>query len=237
MAKTLAVMSGKGGVGKTTTAINLAYHIEQLGDDAIIVDANLYSPNLALHLGKEHYPVTLHDVMGDEHHITNAIYQHTSGIKIIPGEPSVANLDVIDLDHFHHHLTDLHLHADYLILDGTAELSDNAEALVDHSDEVLLVTTPERATVSNTRRLEQFIEQKGGVINGVALNKYQRFSFSTLAERTVDANLNTPVVETIPRHRKFKRALHKREPFSARYPWRSPTRSFKRLASHITNKA
>jgi septum site-determining protein MinD len=236
MAKIISVLSGKGGVGKTTTAINIAYHIEQLDEDAIVVDGNLYSPNLALHLGSDHYPITIHDVLADEHRITNAVYQHTSGVKVVPGEPTASNLDHVEPHDFHQHITDLHLHADYIIIDGTAELSDNADALVEHSDEILLITTPDRATVTNTRRVERFVQDKNGVLNGVVLNKYRWFSFSDLAKTSIQKHLDAPIVQTIPHHRKFRQALHQREPFSHRYPWRKPTRSFKEIASHITNR-
>lgn len=236
MAKIISVLSGKGGVGKTTTAINIAYHVEKLGDDAIIVDGNLYSPNLALHLGNEHYPITLHDVIAGDHAVTNAVYQHTSGVKVVPGEPSTASPKAADPHRFQQTITDLHLHADYIIVDGTAELSDNADALIDHSDEVLLVTTPERATVSNTRRVERYIQDQNGVLNGTVLNKYKWLTLSGLSKQSVDNRLQSPIIQTIPHHRKFKRALHKREPFSHRYPWRRPTKAFKDLASHITNK-
>jgi len=59
MAKIYAILSGKGGVGKTTTAINLGTTLNHLGESVIIVDANLTTPNIGIHLGAPIVPVTL----------------------------------------------------------------------------------------------------------------------------------------------------------------------------------
>ena len=53
MAKVYVITSGKGGVGKTTSAVNLGAAMNLLGEDIIIVDANLTTPNIGLHLGTQ----------------------------------------------------------------------------------------------------------------------------------------------------------------------------------------
>ena len=51
MTKFIAVVSGKGGVGKTTATINIGQAINLLGKQSILVDANLYTPHLGINLG------------------------------------------------------------------------------------------------------------------------------------------------------------------------------------------
>ena len=89
MAKIYAIISGKGGVGKTTTAINLGTSLNKLGEDVIIVDANLTTPNVGIHLGAPIVPTTLNQVLNNKAKIEDAIYEHESGTKIMPASLSL----------------------------------------------------------------------------------------------------------------------------------------------------
>ena len=51
MTKFIAIISGKGGAGKTTTTLNLGHAISELGKKVVLLDANLTTPNLAIQLG------------------------------------------------------------------------------------------------------------------------------------------------------------------------------------------
>jgi len=58
MTKFIAVISGKGGVGKTTVAINLALALISVGRRTVVIDADLHTPNVGLHLGAHFAPKT-----------------------------------------------------------------------------------------------------------------------------------------------------------------------------------
>ena len=63
MATIYSIVSGKGGVGKTTSCINLGAALNKTGEEVIIVDANLTTPNIGLHLGAPIVPITLNHVL------------------------------------------------------------------------------------------------------------------------------------------------------------------------------
>src|SRR3990167_6287456 len=92
MAKLLTIISGKGGVGKTTTAINLGAALNSFGKEVIVLDANLTTPNVGLHLGAPIVPVNLNHVLNGKANIADAIYEHESGMKIVPSSLSVREL-------------------------------------------------------------------------------------------------------------------------------------------------
>src|SRR3989344_4670562 len=96
MTRIIGVVSGKGGVGKTTMVANLGTALAKMGKNVIILDANLTTPSLGLHLGVPLYPVTLHDVLKGRANIKDAIYMHESGVKIIPAGISLRDMRGVD---------------------------------------------------------------------------------------------------------------------------------------------
>ena len=69
MSKLITITSGKGGVGKTTTAINLGAALNAFGKDVVVLDANLTTPNVGLHLGAPLVPVSLNHVLSGKANI------------------------------------------------------------------------------------------------------------------------------------------------------------------------
>src|SRR3989344_74108 len=92
MAKIYGIISAKGGVGKTTSAINLAAALNKLGEDVMIVDANFSTPNVGLHLGAPVVPVTLNHVLDGKANARNAVYEH-NGLKVLLSSLAMQNID------------------------------------------------------------------------------------------------------------------------------------------------
>ena len=92
MTRYITCISGKGGVGKTSSSINLGAAFTYFGKDTTIVDANLTTPNVGVHLGVPIVPINLNHVLQGKNHISEAVYLHPAGIKIVPAGISVDEL-------------------------------------------------------------------------------------------------------------------------------------------------
>src|SRR5205085_2614750 len=108
------------------------------GKEVIIVDANLTTPNVGLHLGAPIVPVNLNHVMLGKAKVSDAIYEHESGTKIIPSSLSVKELRRLN----HKKLKDiarrLRSMADYVILDCAAGLGEEAISAIESADELII---------------------------------------------------------------------------------------------------
>src|SRR3989338_9181142 len=139
MAKLITITSGKGGVGKTTTAINLGAALNAFGKDVIILDANLTTPNIGLHLGAPIVPISLNHVLLGKAKIIDAIYEHESGTKIVPSSLSIRELRRLE----HGKLKDvgrrLRRMADFILYDSAAGLGEEALAAIESADELIIV--------------------------------------------------------------------------------------------------
>ena len=91
MTRILSVVSGKGGVGKTTLVSNISASLVKAGKNVLVIDGNVTGSNLHIHLGIEATDnmITLNDVLEDKAFITQAIYRHPLGFSIIPASLSL----------------------------------------------------------------------------------------------------------------------------------------------------
>src|SRR3989338_316410 len=137
MAKLITITSGKGGVGKTTTAINLAAALNSFGKEVIVLDANLTTPNIGLHLGAPIVPISLNHVLLGKAKISDALYEHESGMKIIPSSLSVRELRRLNHGKLKEVGKRLRKMADYIIYDSAAGLGEEALAAMESSDELI----------------------------------------------------------------------------------------------------
>ena len=159
MTRIVVCASGKGGVGKTTLVANLGLALAKLGKDVTVVDANLTTPNLGLHLGVPLYPTTLHDVVKGRAHIRDAIYEHESGLKIIPAGISIKDLKGADPKEIPNAFLGLLGTSDIVLVDASAGLGREALSALEAADELLLITNPDISSVTDALKTAKLAEQ------------------------------------------------------------------------------
>jgi len=225
-----SVSSSKGGSGKSTTSINLGVALNNLGRDVCVVDANLSTPYLSMYLGAPSVPVTLHHVLKGEAKIRDAIYQHESGTKVIPGSLSMRDVGSCHLEDLQKYLGKIP--SDVVILDGAPGLDAEALAAIKMSDEVMVVTTPELPSVASSLKTIRVAQHFQKPITGVVLTRAGHDL--DLKIRNIQTILEHPIIGVIPEDLHVKRALVKREPVVHLYPNSPSGKAYQRLAAYLT---
>ena len=161
--RTIAIASGKGGVGKSNLAANLAVALGASGARVLLLDADLAQANLDLLLGL-HPRYDLSHVLAGEKTIEDVVVEGPQGVRLIPAASGVAEL--ADLDDYRREvllrgLGNLDADVDLILIDTASGASRVATAFCLVADEVLVVTTPEMPAFSDAYGLVKLLQQRG----------------------------------------------------------------------------
>ena len=232
MGKLIVVSSGKGGAGKTTTSVNLAYALTQQGKDVILVDGNLTTPNVGLHLGFTKFPVTMNDVLRGEALLDDAIYIHPLGFKLVPGSLSVRNYSEINSRKLRQLLDDLKNLADYVVVDSAAGLGNESLSVLKNADEILLVTNPELPSVTDAYKIVTLARELGIPVKGVVVNRVRRGN-EDLGFRAIESLLETPITSVIDDDKHMRRAVYHKKPLTHLKPNSPSSKKYHDLADRV----
>lgn len=234
MARIIAVSGGKGGVGKTTTVANLGIALRKMGKDVTVVDTNLTTPSLSLHLGIPLYPVTLHDVLRGDAYVTEAMYIHQSGLRIVPASLSLEDLEGTDTRKLGKVLNNVTADTDVVLLDCAAGLGNETVASLKAADDLLIVTNPDLPSVTDALKTKKLAQELGVNVLGVVLNRVGKKRRAQLEEREIKEMLELPILARVPEDTSVQEAIHKKVPVVHHRPAAPASREFVRLASTLT---
>jgi septum site-determining protein MinD len=203
MAKIYAVISGKGGVGKTTTTINLGTALNHFGHDVVIVDGNLTTPNVGIHLGAPIVPITLNHVLNGQAELEESIYEHESGTKIIPASLSLKESERINYRRIIDVSKKLKRITDHILIDCAAGLGEEARASMQASDEIIIVTNPEMSAVTDALKTIKLAEEMGKKVTGVIITRYRGKKVEMTLSNIKDM-LEIPIIGIIPEDESIK---------------------------------
>lgn len=155
--KTIAVFSTKGGVGKSTVALNLAVALRQMSKKRVaLVDLDLFAGNLALMAGVAGKR-TIKDLVDeindlDKEMLDSYCSQHPSGLRILapPLQPELSGF--IEAEHIEKILDLLSQTFNYVVIDAPSFFHDTVVPALEMAREIILVTTLDLAAVQNLKQ-------------------------------------------------------------------------------------
>lgn len=243
MSRTITVTSGKGGVGKTNIALNLAVSLAKAGKKVCLFDVDLGLANINILLGL--YPeTTLQDVLFEGRRPKD-IMMRAVGIDILPGSSGIeeiANLDNGQLQRMVEQLSSLSDY-DFVLFDTSAGIARNVLAFCLAASDLVMVITPEVTSLTDAYALLKVLVANGfqgtvrTVINncknpGEAKETYHKF------KKVVDHYLSLPVQALGPvyQDRRVAEAVRQQNPFVELYPESIAARCLQKIAERLLSE-
>lgn len=235
----IAVTSGKGGVGKTTVAVNLATALANRGHRVMLLDGDAGLADVEIALGL-HPILDLGDVLCGDQQLNNILVTGPSGVSIVPtvscgrnagaagGVDSAAVISAFDqLDNA----------PDILVVDTAAGIAEGVQRYAQAASDVLVLLGTEATSVRNAYTLIRVLHARASVsrfrvvVSNVATEARAHDLFAELL-RQVDQDISVALYFSghIPKDNSVNRALAHRAPVVNLAPRSAAARAFKALA-------
>ncbi|MCH7850174.1 MAG: P-loop NTPase [Nanoarchaeota archaeon] len=208
MGNVLAFVSIKGGVGKTTLALETATSlVKNFDKKVLLIDANFSAPNIGLYLDLTN-DINLHDAL-EGTPVHNAIYE-CNGVDIIltslhyKGDADTSKLKKI--------INKFKKRYDFIILDSSPNYEE-LKPVIAAADKIYLITSPDNVTLKTTLKAAKLAKEQNTPIEGIIVNKIRnpKHEFDL---RTIEEMSEIPVLAKIKDHKKMAEALSKKIPIT-----------------------
>ncbi len=232
----IAVMSSKGGVGKSTLSVDLSIALKQAGVGRIaLVDGDLYFGDVAtmLDIRPER---TIHDLNGalDAEIADRFLTHHSSGIEVLAAPRLSEQAEEISPDRFRTILGVLQGLYNYIVVDVTAAALDTMLPTLDVADFVLMLSTLDVVCLKDVSQVLDMIQKLRFPIHNIMLvgNRFdERYS---LNPRDAEKTLNMKFTAVLPRDDRVTVAANRGVPMTLSEPGAPFTRQVVTLAKTIT---
>lgn len=249
MARVIAVTSGKGGVGKSNTAINLAIQFRKMDQRVIILDADFGLANIEVMFGTvpKH---NLSDLIYQGKNIKEIITWGPMEVGFISGGSGIAGLSNLSRDYLNciiRNLSELDTIADVIIVDTGAGISDAVLEFLVASGEVLLVTTPEPTSITDSYsllkalnrhpRYSRELTEVKVITNKVAGEEEGKALFDKL-DVVVSRYLKLPLtyLGAVPQDERLSKAVMQQMPVSIEHPQSKSALAYEEMAAKLMDR-
>jgi flagellar biosynthesis protein FlhG len=243
-ARTLAVTSGKGGVGKSNIALNLAIALAQMGQSVCLLDANLGLGNIDLLCGLNGYWNLSHVISGART-VSEIVLEGPMGVHVVPGASGL--LDVADCSptiqrEIFVQLDQLERRHDYLIIDTGTGIHRAVRQFVSSAETVLVVTTPEPTAIADAYATLKALTAgrelgQPHILVNQADSAEQAREIISRVQQTARTFLHVTVASAgfIPRDPAIPAAVVQRKPLLVQNPRCPAGRALEQLARRVMN--
>ena len=169
--RVLAIAGAKGGVGKTTTALNLASALGTNGRAVVVVEADLAMANAVDFLDVELSDASLHDVLAGEATVPAATYPAPGAFDILPSGTSLDGFAASDMRRFPDVIQQLRPRYDAVVIDTGAGVSSETIDAISTAESTILVSTPRVAAVRDADKTRSLAARSGAPVGGLVLTK------------------------------------------------------------------
>ena len=237
--RVIAVTSGKGGVGKTQVAINLAIAMALDGKQVMLLDADLGLANIDVMLGLQPQYNLSHVIRG-ERTLAEVVLPGPAGLKIVPASPGVKHMaGLLPMEHagLIRAFSEVSHDLDVLIIDTASGISDSVVSLSLAAQEVLLVVCDEPASISSACALMRLLGNDHGVRHfhilasmvkdaGAGSELFEKIG--RISDRSMDVSLD--YMGWVPFDPYLRKAVQKQRAVLTAYPHSRAALAFKNLA-------
>lgn len=239
----ITVVSGKGGVGKSNFAVNLALALMGLRKRVILLDADMGLANIDVILGISP-SYNLAHVIANEKSFSEILYEGPRGLKIIPGGTGMyelANLQDWQLESFLTKLGHLDGLADYFIIDSSAGLSKAVLSFALSADEIIIITTPEPTALTDAygmiktvcqlhfdRKIKLVVNRASSFAEAATVYNKLKIAVNRFLKCSVD------FLGSIREDKNVVQAVHQQQPFIISHPYSAASYDVITIAAKLT---
>jgi septum site-determining protein MinD len=231
----LAILSGKGGVGKTLLSINLSVVLAQEGYKVLLVDANFSAPTVATYFKTVPNTHTLDEALAKGAiNPSELVWIHPSGVHFITPSFNLVGLDDQTLQAIFTVLAPLFPSYDFVIFDGPAGVEKDVFYTVANSDGAIIVTNPNYPALYNALKVNYYIKAMRKPVIGAILNMTTGKDEVTREE--AQSIVEAPIIGEIPFDPEVKKAVNAGQPVVLYNPSAKASKAYYQIAESLLGR-